>query len=209
MTDKPDLRRYLEFESVAWPKTPQKGYAYRSPHHYLLQNGRAYGSAALTPPEAAYLARLVEYAEAELPPKHCFENAQRLAMAAKWLKDPCEVRYAEGLVATPGLPAVDHGWLIVNGKVVDPTLRFMAGERAEEQECLPGRPAGVLPAGRAYFGVEFEPDQVIQHLSTYKEFGTMVGDWWHGCPLLKLAPGEKQRRRGPAAGRSVPGGRGL
>lgn len=209
MTRRPDLRRFLEFESVAWPATPAEGYAYRSPHEYLLRNGREYVSAPLTSEEAAYLDRLVTGLDPELPAKACYANAQRLVLDSMGRAGPVEVRYVEGLAATDIVPAFDHGWLTLNGKVVDPTLRFLPGERGTEQACLPGRAAGLLPAGRAYFGVEFEAHQVMRHASDYKELGSMLSDWWNGCPLLKLPPGEKQRRRGRAAGGPGRGGPGL
>lgn len=81
-------------------------------------------------------------------PKECFKNAGELALRRSyWL-------YAEGLIMTPKLPfPVLHGWLSVDGLVVDPTI----GRETENE----------------YFGVEFPQDLFINEVYRLEHWGVL------------------------------------
>lgn len=62
--------------------------------------------------------------------------------------------YFEGFVSSSGGALVHHGWLVVGGKVYDPTLELSAPLVSLFRESV---------AERGYFGVEFSTADVIRN----------------------------------------------
>lgn len=82
-------------------------FVYKGPYDLLLKHGTFYDPSVILPDEWSGIIPVVE--------RHCFDNAQRLA-----LRFPEELRYVEG-IAMNLLPTM-HAWCITaDGTVVDPT----------------------------------------------------------------------------------------
>jgi len=89
--------------------------------------------------------------------------------------------YVEGFVldARSSLPFL-HGWLSLDGKVVDFTaVRIESTPRADPPSIL-----GEL-SNRHYFGVEFCREYVESRMAATGGRGTLIDDWEHGFPLLR------------------------
>jgi hypothetical protein len=87
--------------------------------------------------------------------KRCFYNAQRLV-----LDDPT-LRYGEGqlwLMLGSYLTPVHHAWVVVNGKVVDPTRGVM----------------GLIPSLTLYRGKTFGVARVRENVSRTLECGPLL-----------------------------------
>lgn len=128
-----------------------------SPEAFVLRFGQTFTSSRLTKKEKAVVASAALLAPRT--PRACFNNARRLAMS----DNQGQLLYTEGYMLVPGLDVpVHHGWVSLNGKVVDLT--------PIELEGVPGRHArqGFLPPGWAYIGVEFSPRFVCDFVAAFE-----------------------------------------
>jgi hypothetical protein len=87
--------------------------------------------------------------------------------------------YVEGYVlGSPGLPVL-HGWVTINGKVIDPTVVV----RIDQQK--PSVVMGIF-RNRAYWGVAFDRKYVMDRSGGDGPFvGMLDTDWQRGFTLLR------------------------
>lgn len=148
------------------------------PNH-ILQQGREFPSQELTPVELDFIANIAWDQRAE---KQCYYNAQIEALTLP-SSPGITLRYAEGYV-DPGLGiAVEHAWLSVNGKVVDPTIRL----RTRPTD----RVIGTIPDAWGYYGVEMDPEE-CRHVLVHGASAPLIDDPECGWPKI---PGRNQRTR--------------
>lgn len=146
----------------------QQGYTYRSIHDFVLDRGKVYKSASLTTDER----RVVRAAmgQRRFAKKACFYNAHMLVMGD--MSDT--LVYTEGFAFSRFMP-MHHGWVTVNGKVVDVTWD-MAGNPV----------MGALPEGWEYVGVEFPDRNMLrERITRRKEVHAVIDDPQDGFPVLK------------------------
>ena len=145
-------------------------FEYGTTMEYFLRNGRLFPSAPLNQQEMAGLKHALAMAKF-YKPKQCYYNSQHMAIG-----NP-KIRYAEGYLITDGLPLpIAHGWNVVNGKVVDFTMKHANG----------GKPIlGELPAGWEYFGVEMDTSMIRDIWSKHKVSIPLVDNYEDGFPLLR------------------------
>ncbi len=162
-----------------------------SVHAFVAGNGRDFQREELTGEERKFVS-LIPWKSRK--PKQCYLNAQMEALTLPETPG-ITLMYTEGYV-DPGMGAcIDHAWLSVNGKVVDPTIRVQ-GE--------PGRIIGLFPEGWGYYGVEIEPSRCLISLERGRAV-PLIDDWENGWPMI---PGKSPRGsglRGPGSGRNTPG----
>lgn len=157
---------------------PRPGY-YGGIEDYLLQKGRAYESRPLTRRERHVVNEI--RARGSYPIKQCFSNSQRVVLDQIFNPTPDDVRilYAEGYVIRRnlGIP-IHHGWLDVNGAVVDLTLRKA------------GRTGPLLSVGTFddadYFGATFPLSEVRNYALATQTYGSMLDDWKRGFPYMEI-----------------------
>ena len=146
-----------------------KGMAYTGPADFILQHGRHYKSAKLTPEEMDMLKDVLDR-QCSYKMGQCFYNAQSIGLGGR-------IGYVEGYADSIGLP-MEHAWNTINGKVIDMTWKDNNG----------GQPIiGNIPEGWEYFGVEL-PSKKINDM--WRKSGLshpLIGDWEGGWPLLKQA----------------------
>jgi len=159
------------------------GFVYAGMDDFLLRHGRFYDSQPLTVAEHDYVKRARDTYGRRLTKKQCFYNSQMLLLtAATWL-DPVEgmdLRYVEGYGT--GVIWVHHGWLTLNGKVIDTTLRVKGLPR---KSVLPHRAVGTFPDTMAYFGVPFTTEAVRSSVLERHEGGSLLIDLKRQFPFLK------------------------
>lgn len=129
----------------------------------LLRVGREFVSQALTADELAMTQRAALFAGVELaefPRKQCFANSQKLAM----FDMSNRLTYVEGFVWVAGIP-IHHGWVSLNGKVIDVTLR----DRETSEPII-----GTFE-GRVYYGVAFRTASWRARALETAFLGTLLG----------------------------------
>jgi hypothetical protein len=129
------------------PNTPKRHYVALSKFYggqkqktwydWLLTNGKEFSGRPLTKEEEKELQ--YELGHRLYKPKQCFYNSQLIAVNSNG-----KYKYYEGMATTEklsGLP-FEHGWLVKDGKVYDPTWKD----------------------GKEYFGIEISVDEVRKNM---------------------------------------------
>jgi len=150
-------------------------YQYVSLEDYVLDRGTAFLShTTLTPEEQAILdeAKASWWDGPQI--QQCYYNGQMLV-----LTDPSrQLRYYEGYACgVAGFPVI-HGWVVLNGKVIDPTWNADGGHAFDPVWAE-------IPDGWEYMGVPFTEEEVRLRVITTGMAGTILDDWGNHYPVLK------------------------
>lgn len=176
------LSQLVEFRRQHMPDVPEE-YEYISFEDYVLRNGRVMEkNEPLTPEEEAVVQASIDRAKqvghdvTEM--KQCFSNAQLLVIC----DHSDELIYNEGFAVGKSI-VVHHGWVTINGKVVDSTWKT---KEPASRSLLPEHPVGELPDGWVYFGFAVENEDYINHRIEHREIvGSLLDDWEGRYPLLR------------------------
>lgn len=115
------LRQMIALRASANMSRPE-GYAYGSIEEFVFKHGQQYGKGGLTKSERQYVLAAAKR-QGSFPIKQCFYNSQMVLLNC----DPKhKFTYVEGYAT--GLIPVQHGWLTINGKVIDFTMREWSKE---------------------------------------------------------------------------------
>lgn len=113
------------------------------------------------------------------PIQQCYANSISLVLA------DARFQYVEGYFAQeeigPGFPIM-HGWVILNGKVIDLTSRLSVPRKSGR---LRDRVLGEFPAAREYFGVPVGRKYVMRSVFDPKFSGSIIDDWQRGFPVMR------------------------
>jgi hypothetical protein len=180
-----EIKHYLEmtvgFRKAHMPAPPEE-YDYVSFEEYVLRNGSVMESSALTEDEEAIVQASIDRAKkmghdvTEM--QQCFSNAQLLVIC----DDSDELVYHEGYAVGLSI-VVHHGWVTINGKVVDSTWKL---KEPASRSFLPEHPVGELPESYVYFGFAIENEDYIIHRIDHREIvGSLLDDWEGRYPLLR------------------------
>jgi hypothetical protein len=110
----------------------------------------------------------------QMLPQRCYANAA--FVVDSYLEHGKKAVYCEGLALTDveGLEfPVWHAWVIIHGKVYDPTW---TGEEG-------------TPTGKAYIGIPFDQKYVHEFTARYA-CASMIDAWEQKYPLLSRTPGQ-------------------
>lgn len=177
------MRGMVELRKRGQVPSPE-GFVYSCFEEYVLRHGRLLKSEALTDEEG----EIVKEALADAfdngvdvhEPQQCFSNAQLLVLCC----GIDELVYFEGYAfgRVQGFP-VHHGWVSINGKVIDLTWRL---ETPASRNLLPDHPVGALPAGYAYWGFPVENTGYLRARTLARGMiGSLLDDWESDFPLLR------------------------
>lgn len=169
------LKRFKELRESGNPKP--KGYAYSGVEDYVLTHAHLFESAEFTEAEADYAQHLFDLEEWEI--KQCFSNSQQILLNYHVVNPQrgMKLRYIEGYATTGIIPFL-HGWLSLNGKVLDPTLRHhLTGERTQ----------GVIAPDFEYFGTEIDSVWILKRVRATKCWGSILDCYEMDYPLLRSA----------------------
>lgn len=119
-----------------------KPYLYRSMYQWVLENGLPFDPQPLTKREW----ELVEKHVTHNMPQQCFANCQESILGPLFLQITDIARgrmgvispfdYVEGYVISTEVPIpIHHAWLLLRGKVVDPTLRSRRKSPSTTTRC--------------------------------------------------------------------------
>jgi len=171
---------------------PPQGYNYVGPHDYVLDRHQpAPEPQELDAEQREYLQRMAEPCGL-LRPQQCFSNSMNLL----WVDTEHEGRlqYVEGYFHRGLLPVL-HGWLLLDGLLVDVT-RSLRPEALDEffegkdpQRCLSDRVLGVVPEGWAYVGVPVRTAEVLEYMERFDSIGSRID-----CPDMDYDLLRQERR---------------
>jgi hypothetical protein len=159
-------------------------------HHTLAgwvhEHGESHESQPLTDDEITWLFRLLDAEGGRYRIKECYYNAQRVLLFANaWGFDEHELSYAEGYAQS--IIPVPHGWLLLNGKVVDLTMRLrepLSRTSRVHRRRLRNRAFGEFPETREYFGTVFPTESVLNFMRRTGTLGSLIDDWPSDFPIL-------------------------
>ena len=166
------IKAYLEELRGFMAARRPPGFRYSCIHDYVLENGRNFESASLTAEQSELVGSIVARMSEAAIPKQCFYNAQILAMAF-WSE---RVSYVEGFAICSIPIPIHHGWVSVDGKVIDVTWK---------EDGLPI--IGEFPEGRGYYGASVSNEFISDRCAELGVAGTVLDDFERGFPLLKGA----------------------
>ena len=190
-TNAVDLQEWLRSAVVVIEAHPLPGDLPGSFERFILDHGRPYESRKLTKGERGIAdAAIREHRSIhrKFERQRCFANSQALLGN----DDTKTMIYVEGFAWTHALGPVLHGWVTINGKVVDVTLP--PTNRREAKLAEPLQALGEF-SGRSYFGVPFLRSYVGRRREVTGAVGSLLDDEEHEYPLLKNGPGGAVRRR--------------
>ena len=162
----PGVRGYLQMSvhmSTGMPVPP--GFTYSSAYDFTLDRGRSFASSPLTADEDATVRAAMSGQVFEA--KGCFYNAHLMVANDR----SGTLVYTEGF-AYNGMATIHHGWVTINGKVVDVTWN--------------GGVFGTLPDGWEYYGVEFpDRDALLRRMARTGQASSVIIDQEGGHPVMK------------------------
>ena len=186
-----DARKALQCQSsrptCTLPTNPTKYICFEE---FVIANGKEYVSEPLTPDENRIFIEsskrtLLYLQKRDFPIKECFVNSQRLMFGDR----SNLIRYVEGYVLCGGIIPfpIHHGWLDLNGKVIDVTLRSHPDDppvSKRRRDKFANRAIGEFSPCREYFGVVFSDDYVKQYMEETMSLGSLIDDVERGFPLM-------------------------
>jgi len=158
---------------------PPAGLTYAGVGDYVLdRHVPAPAPQALNAEQLDYL-RMLADGLGPLRAKVCFGNSMSLLEADSSCEAEERLEYVEGFAVTGGF-AVHHGWLLLDGALVDVT-RSLRPEATQEfldgrdpQEDLADRVLGVVPDAWAYVGVPLPRDVVLAYTAEVSSIGSRI-----------------------------------
>ena len=170
MTDTDNsLREHVKVLNSFCKMPPSKEFSYTSMYDFILDRGDVFDhKTPLTKEEKKILTAACRGRKFEL--KQCFYNAQMLVLN----DDSGELQYAEGWAHSGFIP-VHHGWVLLNGKVIDLTWKDRKGESRV------GRTLGDF----AYLGVRFDRELIRSRIQKTGWASTVIDDYENDWPVLK------------------------
>ena len=165
------MKSMLEMRNNSNLRT-RPGYYYSSIEDFLKKEGTFYKSQKLTKSELEYVSKAIRDLYFTPKVKQCFFNSQMLVLSDRENK----LVYSEGL-GFCGLIPMLHGWVTINGKVIDLTWKTN-GNKGEYV-------IGKLPKDYAYCGVKIDKGKMGKKLYKAGKSISFIDNWEEGFPLLK------------------------
>ena len=144
----------------------------------ILEKGDVYESAELTQRELDFVEAAAGASICQFEAKQCFSNSQLFMLAVRNIEDDfpdVEASYIEGFFALSDIPIpIHHGWVSVNGKVVDLTLTqdvYDAGIDGLEDRVI-----GRVPSDFEYIGLPIETVDVLYRIEEHLEAHNFLDD---------------------------------
>jgi hypothetical protein len=171
------------------------GFNYSSFEEYVLEHGHLLESSDLDEEETELTLEVLRSAAARGVDVHefkqCFANSQSFVLEG----DTDEFTYYEGFAIGRAPIPVHHGWVVINGKVIDLTWHL---EEPASRVLLPGRPVGELPKNWAYWGFPVENLEYVRaRVLGRGMIGSLLDDWEGNYPLMRgVDPNDEESWRG-------------
>ena len=175
------MRNYMEHMVAFRATMPQpEGFIYNCIEDYVLDRGTDAKKPGilLTEDEATILWEVVDRRGARYKQKECFYNAQLLVLA----DESGQMQYNEGYASGRGFIPVHHGWVTLNGKVIDLTWRTA---KPNHHGRLRNRVIGAIPEGWEYRGVQFPKSEIKRRIVESKMVEAFLGDYRNNFPHLR------------------------
>ncbi len=175
-----ELLEHMRASAEMIESHPLPGVVPGSLERFVLNHGRPYASQMLTKAEHAIVGGAIggyRLLRRRFDHRQCFANSQGLVVSDETRK----LVYVEGFAWTHALIPTLHGWITINGKVIDVTLPATSVGDTKKRE--PRQVLGEF-ADRSYFGVPFLRSYVTRRRNVTGGWGTLIDDETHEYPLL-------------------------
>lgn len=173
---KSPLSSYLSSMSEMVRATRPQTLAYSCCEDYVAKHGVEFASKPLTQDERAYVLSAIDLWGKQMPIKQCFYNSQMVLIFGD---HEHRLSYVEGYMLK--IIPILHGWLEINGKVIDVTARHPRRGKGR----LSDRVFGEWKDDRLYMGVKFKRDYVRHTILKRGYAGSLIDDWQNSWPLLR------------------------
>jgi hypothetical protein len=145
---------------------------------FVLDQGTTFASEPLTEDDLGVLLNAIACCPVgRFQMKNCYYNSQMVVLT----DHTGQLEYTEGYAIGRSIPC-PHGWITINGKVIDLTWRT---ERPNHKGRLRDRIFGVLPEHWTYIGVPFDTKYVRTRLTKHGEAASLIDDWKEDYPCFK------------------------
>ena len=146
----------------------------------VADSGLEFSSQPLSESEKGSLRCIIEDAlyMCNFEQKECFHNAQMLVLAEDDLLNDLDhhIQYFEGYFIQENLPIpIHHGWVAINGKVVDLTIR--QDTEIPSIDGFEDRAIGEFPSNVYYIGIEIDKQDILDRIRDSSETHTILDDW--------------------------------
>lgn len=145
--------------------------------------GHEFESAELTADELDFLELLVAQTPSRetFEPQQCYHNSQIILLhnspTIRQNKGKFDLDYYEGYaLSDEWLIPINHGWLSLNGKVVDLTLTDQDTQNTDIPKIV-GRIIGKIPQHMVYIGIPIEMDDVLERIQIDGQTHTILDDY--------------------------------
>ena len=141
-------------------------------------------SCALTAEENKTLFRAVDAVRQRFEIKQCFFNSQMLVV----YDDTNQLRYWEGWAQGRAVIPLHHGWVSLNGKLIDLTWRL---EKPRTKGRLRNRVLGEIPEDWVYMGIPITREVIIEEMFRTGCLQGLLFDpklYWYQRPRLGEPP---------------------
>jgi hypothetical protein len=156
----------------------ERHFKYSSCEELVLKEGQQFHPRSLTQAQDRAISNALAALTEPLELKECFANSQRLLFNL-----PPTYVYVEGYVKRHRAPPILHGWLHVDGTVIDPTVP-PEGTSARDLSVNPVMVRGQYQ-GREYYGIPIPREYVREYVLKTKAWGTVIDNWEEMFPLLR------------------------
>jgi hypothetical protein len=145
----------------------------------VAETGESFYSEPLSYEEREFVEQLVERTPCDFEAKQCFHNSQyslyTMFPYMQSIHPSWELSYIEGFVMYKDMPfPIHHGWLLLNGKVVDLTL--IQEEYDTSIDEIEDRVIGTIPSDLLYVGVPVAFEDVKDMIETTSGTHTIFDD---------------------------------
>jgi hypothetical protein len=146
----------------------------------IADEGIVFKSQPLTDSEIEDMELLVDYTSkiCNFQQKECFHNAQMLVHTEDSVSSDLsnEIKYFEGyFIRESLLIPIHHGWVTINGKVIDLTIRQDSVE--SPLDGFEDRTLGEFADDVGYIGIEIDKQDVVDRIDLESETHTILDDW--------------------------------
>lgn len=143
---------------------------------FIYDNSEVIKSSDIEPHETEVLNVIFNVISPKRTKKECYSNSQIFMLYYDNMDFGLDVRYYEGYVFLEGLDLpIAHGWLMVNGKILDLTLR--QDEYNSKIESFEDLILGEIPNGYIYVGLEIPTEFILDRMNNDMVAYTVLHDY--------------------------------
>lgn len=159
--------------------------------NYVFEKGVIFESSNLTSEEDDFLRSTITLLGSSVKtlPKQCYSNSQIFLLGLNSLgmleEEDMKIEYCEGVFIDKNLPIpISHGWISLNGKVVDLTLTQK--DYLNDIPLLQNKVVAQIPQNSVYLGIDIDKSFVLNRMLNEHIAWSVLDDGKNSLEYLKL-----------------------